>query len=445
MSRLESYNLRSLVTNSRRPSRRQISHEDLESIIDEKVERRLEEYLPKQDFNRKELQIINKELKTFYDRILYFNYRITNKLNSRWLFVTIMALINTYAINGAYYYYNGVVSSTKLFFDLQNIEIESIGKKANAIARYISNQDILTKINLLLSNAESYKIIFESVSKSINIKPIFDYIVNYKDVVNILSDIWEYLKDYIFRKLSIRKNRISLIAHKYLEIIKIDIFKQIEGEKSSLNLNKIIPSSTISYNIEDIYTNNLNFEFFDKQKNELMELKIDEKTDVSDVSDETDETDETTTLLKDVKQYFTITEDKAVKFNRNMVLREVESLATIITETLPERYLNLEKSYISHEETLDDTIDICLVSGILVIVFFIFMSMLKKNLVSKIKLRINNKRRESLSSSHNIEYIEDGKKRKSLKKKSVKRKSVKRKSVKRKSVKRKSVKRKKSI
>ena len=428
MSRLESYNLRSLVTNSRRPSRRQISQEysikDIESIIDEKVERRLEEYLPKQDFNRKELQIINKELKTFYDRILYFNYRITNKLNSRWLFVTIMALINTYAINGAYYYYNGVVTSTKLFFDMQNIEIESIGKKANAIAGYISNQDILTKINLLLSNTESYKNIFDSVSKSINIKPIFAYIVNYKDVMNILSDIWEYLKDYIFRKLSLRKNRISLIAQKYLEIIKIDIFKQIEGKKSSLNLNKIIPSSTISYNIEDIYTNNLNFEFFDKQKNELMELnieKIDEKTDVY------DETDETTTLLKDVKQYFTITEDKAVKFNRNMVLREVESLATIITETLPERYLNLKKSYISHEETLDDTIDICLVSGILVIVFFIFMSMLKKNLVSVIKLRINNKRRERLS-SHNIEYIEDGrKKRKSAKRKSVKRKSAKRK------------------
>ena len=429
MSRLESYNLRSLVTNSRRPSRRQISQEysieDLESIIDEKVERRLEEYLPKQDFNRKELQIINKELKTFYDRILYFNYRITNKLNSRWLIVTIMALINTYAINGAYYYYNGVVTSTKLFFDMQNIEIESIGKKANAIARYISNQDILTKINLLLSNTESYKNIFDSVSKSINIKPIFAYIVNYKDVMDILSDIWEYLKDYIFRKLSIRKNKISLIAQKYLEIIKIDIFKQIGGKKSSLNLNKIIPSSTISYNTEEIFTNNLNFDFFDKQKNELMELNT-EKTDVY------DETDETTTLLKDVKQYFTITEDKAVKFNRNMVLREVESLATIITETLPERYLNLEKSYISHEETLDDTIDICLVSGILVIVFFIFMSMLKKNLVSAIKLRINNKRRESLSSSHNIEYIEDGKKRKSLKRKSLKRKSVKRKSVKRK-------------
>ena len=150
-------------------------------------------------------------------------------------------------------------------------------------------------------------------------------------------------------------------------------------------------------------------------------------------------------LFKNIKGYLEMTEDSVVKINKDMLIEQVELIAATITDTMPKRYLNLKKTYINQTETLDDTLDIVLCSGSLVVIFFILILIFKKKLVSIIKLRIDDTKQKSLR-SHNIEYIEDSedgrKKRKSMKRKSVKRKSVKRKSVKRKSVKRKSVKRK---
>jgi len=436
MSRLEIYNSRrrSLIPTASPTSLENFEkrmEEKLEKKLEERLEQRLEEYLPKQDFNRRELQIINTELKTFYDKILYLSYYFSNKLNSKRLFFVIMGYINTYAINGAYYYYNGITTSTNLFFKMQNIEMESVSKKANVIVEYINDQDILTKINLFLSNANIYKDIAKSVSQSINLKPVFNYITNAGYVMNILSDIWNYLLDFILRRFSYRKGKISLTAEKYLETIKNDILKQIKGRKSSFNLNKIIPSSTSAAigddNVEEIYRNNLNYDFFDKPKTEVLK-NLNKNNEVEDIgNDYEDENEDDTMFVKKLKEYITFTEDRAVKFNRIIVLEEVESLANIITESMPRRYLNLQKSYLSHTETLDDTIDIVLVSGLMVVIFFLLISMFKNKMVSKIKLRINKVKQERLTSSHTIEYIEDGRKRKSFKRKSVKRKSVKRK------------------